>query len=302
MHGPAPARQERPRSGEGRRLRRRKAINPASLDALALSGAIAYIEDRASDFQQDAAAALKINPRFSGAYRVPGDLAAANYRFEEAVALSRKALEIDPNDVQRSRRSACSCCAPARRPKRERCSSKSFALDKFDQTTFNLLTMLDSLDKFETITDGDLIVKLIAGEMPVMREYVGAARAAGARDVFEEVSVHAAGADPDRDVSEARRLRRAHGRAARLDWRAWRLLRARGHARFAEGAAARRFQLGAHAVARAGARDHAAAVEAARAALAHRRHLDLRGKARLAGVGTRRGADVRRWPTARAST
>ena len=50
---------------------------------------------------------------------------------------------------------------------------KAFAIDKFDRTTFNLLTMLDSLDKFETITDGNIIVKLHPGEMPVMREYVG---------------------------------------------------------------------------------------------------------------------------------
>ena len=49
-----------------------KAINPVSLDALALSGAVAYIEDRHADLQQEAAAALKINPRFSGAYRVAG--------------------------------------------------------------------------------------------------------------------------------------------------------------------------------------------------------------------------------------
>ena len=72
-----------------------KAVNPAGLDAIALSGAVAYIEDRHSDFQQETSVALKINPRFSDAYRVAGDLAAANYRFEEAVALSRRALELD---------------------------------------------------------------------------------------------------------------------------------------------------------------------------------------------------------------
>ncbi len=77
-------------------LAKAKAINPAGLDALALSGAIAYLEDRHADFQQEASAALKINPRFSDAYRVPAELAAANYRFEEAVALSRKALELEP--------------------------------------------------------------------------------------------------------------------------------------------------------------------------------------------------------------
>ena len=54
----------------------------------------------------------------------------------------------------------------------------------------------------------------------------------------------------------------------------------RRDARLAAGASAGRVQLGRDAVARAGARHHPAAVEPARAALAHRRHLGLRGEAR----------------------
>ena len=49
---------------------------------------------------------------------------------------------------------------------------RAFAIDKFDQTTFNLLTMLDSLEKFEVITEGDIVIKAHPSEMPVMREYL----------------------------------------------------------------------------------------------------------------------------------
>ena len=137
-----------------------KAINPAGLDALALSGAIAYIEDRHTDFQQEANAALKINPRFSDAYRVPADLAAANYRFDEAVVLSRKALELDPNDERDLAAFGVQLLRTGDEAEARTVLEKAFAIDKFDRTTLNLLTMLDSLDKFETITDGNLIVKL----------------------------------------------------------------------------------------------------------------------------------------------
>jgi len=150
-----------------------RAINPLSLDAIALSGAVAYIEDRHTDFQQDAAAALKINPRFSDAYRVAGDLAAANYRFDEAVALSRKALELDPNDVRTLAALGVQLLRTGDEAEARTVLDKAFAIDKFDKTTFNLLTMLDSLDKFETITEGNIIVKLHPGELAVMREYVG---------------------------------------------------------------------------------------------------------------------------------
>src|SRR5687768_11717936 len=153
-------------------IARAKAINPVSLDALALSGGVAYIEDRHADLQQDATAALKINPRFSDAYRVPAELAAANYRFEEAVALSRKALEIDSNDVRTLSALGVQLLRTGDETEAREVLEKSFAIDKFDQTTFNLLTMLDSLEKFDVTTQGDIVFKSHASETPIMREYV----------------------------------------------------------------------------------------------------------------------------------
>ena len=146
--------------------------HPASLDVLALSVAIAYskIVHRLS---QNSNAALKINARFSDAYRVPADLAAANYRFEEAVGLSRKALELNPTDERALAAFGVQLLRTGDEAEARTVLEKAFAIDKFDRTTLNLLTMLDSLDKFETITDGNIIVKLHPGELPVMREYVG---------------------------------------------------------------------------------------------------------------------------------
>ena len=190
-----------------------KAINPASLDALALSGAVAYVEDRPADLQQEAAAALKINPRFSGAYRVPAELAAASYRFEEAVALSRKALAIDPNDVRTLSAFGVQLLRTGDETEAREVLEKSFSIDKFDVTTLNLLKMLDGLDKFDTTTDGDIVFKSHPSETPVMREYVAPLAQQALESLFREVSVHAEGTHPDRDVPEARRFRRAHGRA-----------------------------------------------------------------------------------------
>lgn len=149
-----------------------KAINPNSLDALALSGGLAYVEDRHADLEKEASAALKINPRFGGAYRVPAELAAASYRFEEAVALSRKALEIDPNDVRTLSALGVQLLRTGDETEARQVLEKSFSIDKFDQTTFNLLQMLDSLDKFDVMTDGEVIFKSHPSETAVMREYV----------------------------------------------------------------------------------------------------------------------------------
>jgi tetratricopeptide (TPR) repeat protein len=150
-----------------------RAINPVSLDALALSAAIAYIEDRRSDFENDATAALKINPHFGDAYRVPAEQAASNYRFEEAVALNRRALAVDPDDVRIHAALGVHLLRTGDEGEARDQLEIAFKADPFDHTTFNLLTMMDSLEKFEVFQQGNLIVKLDAKEAPVMRELVG---------------------------------------------------------------------------------------------------------------------------------
>ena len=150
-----------------------KSINPFSLDALAMSGAVAYVEDRQNDFQAEVAAALKINPRFSDAYRVAADQAASNYRFEEAVALDRQALTLDPGDVKTHAALGVHLLRTGDESDGRDHLETAFKADPFDKTTFNLLTMMDGLDKFEIVRDGDLIIKLDPKEAPVMREFVG---------------------------------------------------------------------------------------------------------------------------------
>jgi cellulose synthase operon protein C len=150
-----------------------KAINPVSLDALALSGALAYVEDRNGDFQAETAAALRVNPNYSEAYRVAADQAASSYRFEEAVALNRQALSLDPDDVRIHAALGVQLLRTGDEAEARDHLEAAFKVDPFDTTTYNLLKMMDGLDKFEVIRDGNLLIKLDPKEAPVMREFVG---------------------------------------------------------------------------------------------------------------------------------
>lgn len=149
------------------------ATNPVSLDALALSGAIAFVEGRQDDFQVQTAAALRINPRFSAAYRVAADQAASNYRFEEAVALNRQALTLDPGDVRTHAALGVHLLRTGDEPEARDHLETAFKVDPFDTTTYNLLKMMDGLDKFDVLREENLIIKLDQKETPVMREFVG---------------------------------------------------------------------------------------------------------------------------------
>ena len=75
-------------------------INPNSLEARTLDAALAFLEDRKTDFDQKAEAVLKLNRVYSEVYRVAGDHATRNYRFQEAIPLTRKAIALEPNNAR----------------------------------------------------------------------------------------------------------------------------------------------------------------------------------------------------------
>jgi tetratricopeptide (TPR) repeat protein len=140
------------------------------------------VEDRQQDFERDVAAALKINPRYGAAYRVAGDKAASNYRFAEAALLTRKALELDADEARTHSALGGHLMRTGDEQEARNALERAFKSDPFDTSTYNMLNLLDTLDKFETIREGDFIIRLDPREAPVMKEYVGplAARAMAA--------------------------------------------------------------------------------------------------------------------------
>src|SRR5580765_1122346 len=59
-------------------------VNPSSLDSHALLAALNFVEDKTVDYDAEVSKALVIAPNYSDVYRVTGDVAARNYRFDEA--------------------------------------------------------------------------------------------------------------------------------------------------------------------------------------------------------------------------
>ena len=48
----------------------------------------------------------------------------------------------------------------------------AFRVDRWDVQTYNLLELLDNLEPFDTIKEGDMIIRLAPDESPVLRNYV----------------------------------------------------------------------------------------------------------------------------------
>jgi tetratricopeptide (TPR) repeat protein len=158
---------------EGRELLQKAlAINPSSLDAHALLAAMAYVEDKKPEFEAEAAKTLAISPKYGDVFRLAGQLAANNYRFDEAVALTRRALELDPDNPVSLTALGTHLLRTGDEPAARVALDRSFKLHPYSVVTFNLLGMMDKLDTFETIRDGDFIFRMPKDEVPVLREYI----------------------------------------------------------------------------------------------------------------------------------
>jgi tetratricopeptide (TPR) repeat protein len=145
--------------------------DPAHLDARALLGAIAYVKDDRTTFEAEAKRVLAINPAYGEVYRVAGDLAARNYRFDEAVALTRRALEVDASNTRAGSDLGLHLMRTGDEPEARRVLERTFKAFPYDVVTFNLLALLDKIDKFEVVRDGDLIFKFDPSEAKILREY-----------------------------------------------------------------------------------------------------------------------------------
>ena len=146
-------------------------VNPSSLDAHSLLAGLAYVQDKQAEFQSEVSKTLAIAPTYGEVYRVAAMQAAHNYRFDEAVVLARRALTLDPGNPRTLADLGAHLLRTGDEPGARVALEASFKVDPFDVPTFNMLQMMDTLDKFVTVRDGDLVLRMPMDEAPVLQEY-----------------------------------------------------------------------------------------------------------------------------------
>jgi tetratricopeptide (TPR) repeat protein len=153
------------------RIGRVLAANPSHLDARALAAAITYVRGDRQAFDAEVKQTLAMNPQFGGIYRAAAELAARNYRFEEAVGLARESVALDPTNARAYAGLGMHLMRTGDEPQARQALDRAFRIDPYDVITYNLLALLDTLDKFVEIREGDIILKLDPDEASVLREY-----------------------------------------------------------------------------------------------------------------------------------
>ncbi len=153
------------------RIGRILAENPSHLEARALAAAITYVRGDRAAFDEDVKKTLAINPLYGDIYRAAAELAARNYRFDEAVGLAREAVALDPSNARALAELGMHLMRTGDEAQARQALDRAFKIDPYDVVTYNLLALLDTLDKFVEIREGDIILKLDPDEAPVLREY-----------------------------------------------------------------------------------------------------------------------------------
>ncbi len=147
------------------------AINPRRLDAHALLAGMAFVGGRIPDYEKELAAIFAVNPVFGDAYRAVADQAAAHYRFEDAVALLRKAVDLEPDNIRARAELGLHLLRVGEEQEARRILESAFGEDPYDLVSHNLLQMLDTLDTFRSFDVKGTIVRLDRDEAPVLQYY-----------------------------------------------------------------------------------------------------------------------------------
>jgi len=155
-------------------LAKARAVNPKSREALALEGAIAYVDGDTETFKAREAETLKIHPADGEYYRMVGSVTAGYYRFDEAVEHVRRAIQVDRENWRAYADLGAHLMRTGDERGARRALETSFRQDPYDVLTYNLLEVLDTLDTFGTVTDRDITMRLAPEEIAVMQEYAPA--------------------------------------------------------------------------------------------------------------------------------
>lgn len=156
----------------GESIARVLAVNPRHLEALSMKAALAYVEGRIADHDAAVATALQVHPTYGEIHRVVGSITAHYYRFDEAVEHVRKGIALDQDNAKSHADLGAHLMRTGDERSARRALERAFKVDPWNVVTYNLLALLDTLEPFDTIREGDMVIRLHPDETGVMRQYV----------------------------------------------------------------------------------------------------------------------------------
>lgn len=146
------------------------AINPLHHEGLAYLAAAAFVDGDTAQQEATLAQLTTIKPGSADGHRIVGDLAARRYRFDEAIALLRAGLALEPENRKAKASLGLNLLRTGADATGRVLLEEVFAEDAFNVQVYNMLEVMETLDGFKTITTPDFEIRLPALEAEVMSD------------------------------------------------------------------------------------------------------------------------------------
>jgi cellulose synthase operon protein C len=145
------------------------ALSSDAFDAMAVHAAVELLADRSPDPWLDKV--RNVNPGYGEAYERVAHYLELNYRYEDAIAYYRKAIEADPHLWSARSQLGIGLMRLGQEDEPFRQLEMCYNNGYRDAATVNSLRLLDSYKNFVTYKDGTTILKLRKDEADLLRPY-----------------------------------------------------------------------------------------------------------------------------------
>jgi tetratricopeptide (TPR) repeat protein len=151
------------------------AIDPNELELLSLRAASRFLTDDASGFSAAMKDVFARNPEYSEAYTVVGDYGEWEHRYDDVIAMMKKAVALDPHDGKAWAELGLLQARNADEVAGQASLENAWREDHFNVRVYNTLELLYGRwipDRYESVRDGVFTLRYPKSEKAVLERYV----------------------------------------------------------------------------------------------------------------------------------
>jgi len=152
------------------------AANPGNLELLSMKAAVRFLADDREGYERIRKEVFAKNPKFAAFYRIVGEFAEWEHRYDEIVSMMKEATSIDPRDGKAWADMGLNLIRAGDEESGLEALRKAFRFDKFNVRVFNTLNLYEKsiANDYVTVTHGPFRIRYAKSEQAVLSRYVPA--------------------------------------------------------------------------------------------------------------------------------
>jgi tetratricopeptide (TPR) repeat protein len=150
------------------------AVNPSDLELLSMKAAVRFLSDDKPGFEKMRRTVFSKNPEYTGFYRIVGEFAEWEHRYDEIVSMMREAVQIDPADSKAWADLGMNLIRAGDDANGVSALRRAWDKDHFNVRVFNTLNLYEKniASSYETVEGTPFRIRYFKEERPILSRYV----------------------------------------------------------------------------------------------------------------------------------